>query len=348
MKSKVYVGLSGGVDSATAAGMLKEQGYDVVGIFIRIWQPEFLECTWRDDRLDAMRSAATLGIPFEEIDLSKEYQEHVLQVTLDAYRSGSTPNPDVLCNQSIKFGFLLQYIRARGGEYIATGHYARKMEKNGQLYVQRAVDTNKDQSYFLSRLGQDELQSALFPLGELTKTEVREKARALGLPVADKPDSQGLCFVGDISMKDFISRFIDVSKGRVLNDAGTVIGEHDGALLYTVGERHGFTTNTNRTHYVVSTDVTANTVTVSDDPQNAAHKKYALTSMQWVASGDEKNGTYSVQTRYREAIRSAVVHTGKNPSVEFQLAHVCAAGQECVLYDGDRLVGSAVIAGACA
>lgn len=215
MKEKVFVALSGGVDSAVTAALLKERGYSVTGVFIKIWQPEFVECTWREDRLDAMRVAAALQIPFKEIDLSDVYKREVIDDMLKGYKNGITPNPDVLCNKYIKFGALWDWAKKNGADKLATGHHARVREtEDGAFELLRGVDDNKDQSYFLWQLTGDDLSHTLMPVGEMTKEEVRALARKYNLPVANKPDSQGLCFVGHIDMHDFLKKMLKTKPGR--------------------------------------------------------------------------------------------------------------------------------------
>ena len=272
---KVYVGLSGGVDSGTSAALLQEQGYVVTGVFIKIWQPEFIECTWREDRLDAMRVCAALGIPFREIDLSDEYKREVVETMLTDYKRGLTPNPDVLCNEKIKFGAFLAWALAEGADTVATGHYAQTRERDGKVVLMRGRDSAKDQSYFLYRISQDNISRVLFPIGGMHKRDVRIAARRFGLAVAEKPDSQGLCFVGDVSMRDFLRRYMSVEKGSVRDAEGQIIGEHDGAALYTIGQRQGFRIQnvpTGGAHYIVGIDTKENTITVSthrDDSMRA-------------------------------------------------------------------------------
>jgi tRNA-specific 2-thiouridylase len=208
MANTVFVGLSGGVDSAVSAALLKDAGHSVVGVFIKIWQPEFLECTWAKDRLDAMRVAAALGIPFREVDLSQEYKRDVVGEMIRSYSAGETPNPDVTCNRAIKFGAFASWAHDQGADAVATGHYARVRKTFGEAQLLRGVDSAKDQSYFLYQLSSRDLLRVMFPVGEMKKDAVRAKARRFNLPVAAKADSQGLCFVGDVSMRDFLKRFI--------------------------------------------------------------------------------------------------------------------------------------------
>ncbi len=348
MAKTVFVGLSGGVDSAVSAALLKERGFKVVGVFIKIWQPEFIECTWAADRLDAMRAAVSLDVPFREIDFSQEYKKEVVGQMIADYAAGITPNPDVLCNRSIKFGSFLRYAQTEGADYIATGHYARIAESGGTYSLMRGKDPDKDQSYFLHLLGQAGLSRTLFPVGGLLKTEVRAHARRLRLPVALKPDSQGLCFVGDVSMKDFLARFVRLEKGIVLDAAGSSIGEHDGAALYTIGQRHGFSiTNAAEAktpHYVVGIDAKANTIRVSTDPKDAARSTAAIERMHWIEGAPHMPFDVSVQARYRETPAAASVNeAGRRTVVSFREPHVVSPGQSLVCYDGERCLGGGPI-----
>lgn len=263
---KVAVALSGGVDSAVAAAILKRDGHDVAGVFARGWSAPGSPCDWRREAEEAARVAAHLEIPFREIDLGQAYEEQVVRPMLDAYRAGKTPNPDVWCNRQIKFGLLAEAAREMGAEALATGHYARA--EGGRLY--RGRDAQKDQSYFLWTLTSDDLVRTIFPLGDLEKPAVRELARNFGLPNAEKPDSQGICFVGELDLKDFLKRELAPVPGPVLDERGEAIGQHDGAALYTVGERGGFRVVSPRLRhaqlYVAKTDVSANVIYVSERP----------------------------------------------------------------------------------
>lgn len=353
MAHKVFVGLSGGVDSAVSAALLKEGGYDVVGVFIKIWQPEFIECTWKEDRFDAMRVAATLEIPFREVDFSEEYKRDVVDDMVRTYSAGETPNPDVLCNASIKFGAFAEWARGEGAKVIATGHYAQTRERGGHIELLRGADREKDQSYFLHSLNQRALSRAVFPVGNLTKSQVRAEARRFKLPVAERPDSQGLCFVGDVSMPEFLSRFIPVSSGPVLDESGEVIGEHEGAALYTVGQRHGFTLTKAPAGplYVVQVDVAANALRVSPRRTDAARREVSLRDLHWIHRAVALPLKVSAQARYRENPVQATLsrpaaggaRDGEHIIATFEAPHIGAAGQSLVFYNGEVCLGGGII-----
>ncbi|MFA6273041.1 MAG: tRNA 2-thiouridine(34) synthase MnmA [Candidatus Paceibacterota bacterium] len=268
---RVFVGLSGGVDSSVSAALLKKAGYEVTGVFIKGWHPDWGPCGWQEDRLDAMRVCAHLGIPFCDLDLSKEYKKEVVDYMIDEYKVGRTPNPDVMCNQKIKFGAFFDWASAQGANFVATGHYAQI--KNLKLKISK--DKNKDQTYFLWTLTQRELSRTLFPVGGMIKSEVRKLAKKFGLPTAEKKDSQGLCFVGKVDLPDFLSHFLKPKRGDVLlapngvegGKGGTKIGWHKGVFFLTIGQRHGFTitkkTPNDLPYYIVAKDVRKNTITVS-------------------------------------------------------------------------------------
>lgn len=335
--STVYVGLSGGVDSAVSAALLKLAGYNVVGAFIKIWRPEFIDCPWQRDRLDAMRVCAALEIPFKEIDLSEEYKKAVIDDMVAKYADGITPNPDVLCNRHIKFGAFATWAFAEGADFVATGHYAQNIDSQ----LVRGKDTNKDQSYFLWQLTKKDLERALFPVGGLTKPEVRALAEKFNLPVATKKDSQGLCFVGDITMRDFLGHYLPLVKGDVLDEKGKVIGDHDGAALYTIGERHGFRVKAHSAqqnpHYIVNVDTEKNTITVSGTKRDAATSAVHLLHANWLQKAE---GSFVAQARYRETPVACVV---AGDSVRFHEPHLAPPGQSLVIYDGDKLIGGGVI-----
>ena len=342
----VFVGLSGGVDSAVSAALLKEAGHTVVGAFIKIWQPEFIECTWKEDRLDAMRVAAALNIPFMEIDLSESYKKNVIEDMLKGYAGGITPNPDILCNTYIKFGDFANWAFENGAEMVATGHYARVEERNGTRALLRGSDSDKDQSYFLYRIEPSILMRTLFPLGNLHKGDVRALARTFNLPNAERPDSQGLCFVGHITMKDFLRRFISVESGSVVDMKGAVIGSHEGAALYTIGQRHGFTVHatSGRTHYVVDVDIAANTLHVSEERADAEKGTVDIEAMHWLGETPASPFEAEVQTRYREKpVRAGMEQMKEGLRATLAEPHLVSPGQSAVLYDGERVLGGGII-----
>ncbi len=355
---KIFVGLSGGVDSAVSAALLKEQGHEVVGAFIKIWSPEFLECTWREDRLDAMRVCATLGIPFREIDLSREYREEVVGDMIEQYRQGITPNPDVLCNRRIKFGAFSRWALTQGAEMIATGHYAR-IEKRGNIFSLLAgKDATKDQSYFLYRLGQEDLARTLFPIGEYEKGEVRALARKFDLPVAVKPDSQGLCFAGDISMPEFLARFISLGKGPIINEHGERIGEHDGAALYTIGQRHGLhiarsssqssellRRSESGPYFVIRVDTASNTVFVSSRHGDALAHEATLRDTHWIEGETPDLPLHAEAVPRYHAVRAAVTISDGGDSMRacFTDPQLISPGQSLVFYEGERCLGGGIV-----
>ena len=382
--NRVFVGLSGGVDSSVAAALLKRDYYDVTGVFIKIWSPEWLWCTSKEDRLDAMRVCAKLDIPFREIDMTQEYKREVVDYMVREYKAGRTPNPDVMCNQKIKFGKFFEWAIGQGADYVATGHYAQvitheacnikhKMEKRTKAKWARPGDTcyklhvssdcEKDQTYFLWTLTQRELARTLFPIGHLTKPQVRKLARKFGLPTADKKDSQGLCFVGPIDLKEFLSRYIKPKRGEVLDTKGNVIGWHNGAEFVTVGERHGFTVNVNLTrkerglnaeenkipHYVVGKDVNRNTITVSPAPlkeKDFTVNTVTLSHVNWVDGRVPPDGMRCLaRFRYRGLLKKVHIQQKKlNHKVWFETPQTAVAlGQSLVFYDGDMCLGGGVI-----
>ncbi len=241
-KTKIFVGLSGGVDSSVSAAILKKKSFDVTGVFIKVYQPEFLDCSWADERDDAKKICLKLNIPFLELDLEKEYKKYIFDYMLETYKKGQTPNPDVFCNKYIKFGAFLDFAEKKGADFVATGHYATKIydQKKEIFFLQKSKDTKKDQTYFLSQISQKQLSKIIFPIGNLEKKDVRKKAKKFNLFTENKKDSQGLCFVGKIKMREFLQEFIEKKEGDVLDSSGEKIGEHEGAIFYTIGQRHGF------------------------------------------------------------------------------------------------------------
>jgi tRNA-specific 2-thiouridylase len=277
-KKKVFVGMSGGVDSSVAALLLKKQGYDVTGVFMRCYNID--GCAERDAE-DARRVAEHLGIPFYLFDFEEEYKKRVVAYMVEGYRAGLTPNPDVMCNREIKFGLFFKKAMALGADYVATGHYARVKKVGKEYALFTGKDSNKDQSYFLWTLTQKELSHTLFPVGDLLKPAVRALAKKAGLPTAEKKDSQGICFLGDVSLMDFLKEYLPSKKGAVFNIEGEKIGEHEGAHFYTIGQRHiGVTPHikggATARHYVALKDVATNTVVVAEGSDHPALYKKEL------------------------------------------------------------------------
>ncbi len=238
---RVVVGMSGGVDSSVTAHILKEQGYDVIGIFMKNWDDtdEFGVCTATEDYDDVIRVANQIDIPYYAVNFEKEYWDKVFTYFLDEYKLGRTPNPDVMCNKEIKFKAFLEHAESLGADYVATGHYAQVKKVGDEIELLRGVDNNKDQTYFLNQLSQDQLKKVMFPLGAMEKTEVREIAKKAGLATADKKDSTGICFIGERNFKQFLSEYLPAQPGEMRTLDGEVLGKHDGLMYYTIGQRHG-------------------------------------------------------------------------------------------------------------
>ena len=346
-----FVGLSGGVDSSVAALRLLRAGYEVVGVFIKVWQPDWLTCNWEQERLDAMRVAAKLGIPFLTCDAEAAYRDDVAHYFIKEYEAGRTPNPDVMCNKYVKFGTFLEFAKAHGADYVATGHYARREAVDTDYSLWRGVDTNKDQSYFLWTLTQDQLRHILLPVGDSTKQTIRAEAEAAGLITAGKKDSQGICFLGHIDIPEFLSHYIDLKPGDVLDESGAVIGVHQGAVVYTVGQRHGFTLKTTGTstepHYVIDRDITENTITVSTKkPTQQAAASIVLEAFNGIAYTPTLGDELSAQTRYRQTPATVRVTDVQPGTVRLEFAKEAESvslGQSCVLYRRDQCVGGGII-----
>lgn len=352
LNKRVFVGLSGGVDSAVSAALLKEDGYEVTGVFIKVWHPDFLECTWRDERRDAMRVAARLNIPFLFFDFEAEYKKGVADYMIEEYRKGWTPNPDVMCNREIKFGAFWKKAKEMGADYIATGHYAKLSPvsaKESPLQLLEGEDSEKDQSYFLWTLIQADLEHVLFPVGGLQKSEVRKLAKKFNLPVAEKKDSQGICFLGQVDLEEFLKHYIDIKPGNVLDTADSIIGTHNGSLLYTQGERHGFEITKNspdsKPYYVVAKDIEKNTITVSNNEaeiKNHNATEVKIKKANWLM--DPKGKSLTARIRYRqEKFPVTLEHIGESYVVKFSTPQTAAPGQSIVFYEGDVCLGGAVI-----
>lgn len=346
MSKKVFVGMSGGVDSSVTAALLKEQGYDVTGVYMKNWSqdlPGFV-CPWKEDYQDAKRVAVQLGIPFKMYDFETEYRQKVVDYMIDEYQAGRTPNPDIMCNQEVKFKLFLETALEDGADFIATGHYARI--KDGQLLA--GLDKNKDQSYFLYRVTEDALRKSLMPIGELTKPEVREQARKLGLSTAEKKDSQGICFVGKVGIKEFLQQFVKTEPGKIVDGQGKIVGEHDGALFYTIGQRHGLKVGGGLPYYVVGKDMAKNEVYVTTDLQDERLWKdeLILTSPHWINQAPTTEGNYTIRTRYRADLVKvkSISEQGNNWRVELaDEVRAITPGQSAVIYHDDRVVGGGIV-----
>lgn len=343
---KVFVGLSGGVDSSVTAALLVEQGYDVTGIYMKNWSKDLpgFPCPWKEDYQDAKRVAVKLGIPFELFDFETEYFDRVVQYMLDGFKAGITPNPDIMCNQEIKFKLFYETARARGADFIATGHYAKT--EDGRLL--QAKDNNKDQTYFLYRVTEDALRHTLFPLGDMTKPEVRIEANKRGLITANKKESMGICFVGKVGIKEFLSQYVETEPGKILDQNGVHIGEHEGAIFYTIGQRHGLDVGGGLPYYVTGKDMKKNEVYVTSDlnDEHLWSDVISLNASHWINKQPKVGQSYYVRTRHRAKFVPCIVESVDGLKTTLRLKEQIRAltpGQSAVLYDETACFGGGII-----
>jgi tRNA-specific 2-thiouridylase len=355
-KKRVVVGMSGGVDSSVTALLLKNQGYDVVGLFMKNWEDDDTEeyCPARQDLIDAVAVADRIGIDIEAVNFSKEYKEKVFNNFLDEYRAGRTPNPDIFCNSEIKFRAFLDHAVSMGADLIATGHYARVREVDGLFQLLKAEDGSKDQSYFLYRLNQQQLSKSLFPLGGLLKREVREIARKAGLATSEKKDSTGICFIGERPFREFLQRYMPVEPGSMRTPKGKVVGQHHGLMYYTLGQRQGLGIGGSREGdgepwYVAAKDMANNELIVvqgHDHPLLLRDDLHA-TQLHWIADREpHTQWVYAAKTRYRQADAPCSIRAIKGDACEIEFAQpqwAVTPGQSVVVYESNVCLGGGII-----
>ncbi|GAA3616094.1 tRNA 2-thiouridine(34) synthase MnmA [Secundilactobacillus similis] len=356
-QTRVVVGMSGGVDSSVVALRLKQQGYDVVGVFMKNWDDtdENGVCTATEDYKDVAKVAAKIGIPYYSVNFEKEYWDRVFTYFLDEYKKGRTPNPDVICNKEIKFKAFLDYALDLGADYIATGHYAQlNRDADGHMHLMRSVDTNKDQTYFLSQLSTEQLDRVMFPIGDITKPEVRQLAEEAGLATAHKKDSVGICFIGEKNFKNFLGQYLPATPGKMMTVDGDVKGEHAGLMYYTIGQRRGLGIGgdgeDNEPWFVIGKDLKKNILYVGKGYHNehlyATHLE--ASDIHWVNSIDRGQDFHcTAKFRYRQVDTGVTVHLsddGQKVTVEFDdPVRAITPGQAVVFYDGAECLGSAII-----
>lgn len=352
IKNKVYVAMSGGVDSSVAAALLKKAGFDVTGVFMKPWQPWPGLCMWQGDREEALRAASVLGTPLLTWDFSKEYKREVGDYMIREYKAGRTPNPDVMCNKEIKFGLFLKKALKEGADYIATGHYIKvknsKIKDQNFYRLYQAKDKNKDQSYFLWTLTQKQLKYCLFPIGEHTKPEVRKMAKKFGLPNHDKKDSQGVCFIGPLDMKHFLEKYIKNKKGEIMDEKHNIIGTHDGVYYYTIGQRHGLNIgNGQGPYYVTGKNIKKNLIYVGKEKELDG-KEIKITNINLTNQELKLPQKINVKIRYRsESIPARVTaHPTHYLLLTTKFFRAVTPGQSAVFYRGEEMIGGGIINGA--
>lgn len=357
--ARVYVGMSGGVDSSVTAALLVEQGHDVTGVYMKNWTRDLpgMQCPWAEDLADAKRVAVQLGIPFKVYDFQAEYKHKVVDYMISEYAAGRTPNPDIMCNSQVKFKLFLETALADGAEMIATGHYAKVSHPSGPVAeapspsratrgsrLLKAVDANKDQTYFLYRVTSAALAKTLFPLGGFEKMEVRRMAEERGLLTATRKESMGICFVGAVGIREFLSEFVETVPGKVIDkDTGMVVGDHDGAIFYTLGQRHGLHLGGGLPYYVVSKDMTKNEVYVSRNlnDEQMWRTELPLSDVHWINDAPGEHDELHVRLRHRGQLKRCNVR-GSTLQLE-EPERAVAAGQSAVIYRGEEVLGGGIV-----
>ena len=356
MSKTVVIGMSGGVDSSVAALLLKEQGYNVIGLFMQNWEEtdENGCCTAEDDFADVRRVSALLDIPYYTVNFAKEYMDRVFSYFLAEYKAGRTPNPDVLCNREIKFGPFLQEAKRLGADYIATGHYCKISHENGVHLLQKAKDENKDQTYFLNQLSQAQLADVLFPLQDIEKPKVREIALERGLATAKKKDSTGICFIGERNFKKFLASYLPAQKGKILDLSGKQVGEHDGLMYYTLGQRRGLDLGGIKGEedcgrwFVVRKDLQKNILYVSHGDESPLYSKACTVSgFNWIPQKPQNTDFECMaKFRYRQPDQKVRVHINADETLRIEFnepQRAVTEGQYAVLYNGENCLGGGVI-----
>lgn len=339
--------MSGGVDSSVSAALLAEQGYKVVGVYMKNWSRDLpgMPCPWREDFLDAKRVAVQLGIDFKAYDFERDYKHKVVDYMLAEFKAGRTPNPDIMCNQEIKFRLFLDSAIADGADLVATGHYARTAD--GRLFT--AKDENKDQTYFLYRVRSEALEKTIFPLAELTKPQVRQMAKHYKLAIAEKKESMGICFVGKVGIKEFLEQYVEKKPGDIIDQTGQAIGRHDGAIFYTIGQRHGLVVGGGLPYYVTGKNMKKNEVYVTTDLQDGKlwSDSMEITDAHWIKDVPKNGEKLMVRTRHRAkpiAVKKLNKSSNSNWTVLLgEEVRALTPGQSAVFYSGDECLGGGIL-----
>lgn len=350
MKQKVFIGLSGGVDSSVSAALLKKQGYDIFGVFIKAWEDtkEFGgECPWEEDQKEVEKVCKHLKIPWETWNFEKEYSERVLGYFFREYESGRTPNPDVMCNKEIKFSLFLETAIKKGAEYIATGHYARVSKEGKEYSLLKGLDNSKDQSYFLYTLGQKQLSKILFPIGDMLKSEVRELAKKFDLPNYSRKDSQGICFIGNVKVREFLKSRIKPQKGKIVTETGEVVGEHDGQAFFTIGQRHGVGVGGGVPYYVAKKNPKTNTIVVAKGNRDDIlyGTDLSVEGINWTNHKPSLPINCKAKIRYRQPDQNCTIsQVNGTIIVKFKKKQrAITPGQSIVFYNGEVVLGGGII-----